>query len=240
MNSTVSAVIFRWCFRPLHNLNLLHLCEFWFHYQAAIQCGNVTSFIIAFSCMYSHIYFEFYLGNLTPFIVVLSCMFSHIYLLFYRQTQRKPGVAVYIIFLPLWFVVCPYSDILILLFLCQSSPDPIGRVVWGMGLRPPGCWDCGFVSRRRHGCLSLVSDVCSQVEVSARGWSIVQRSPTLRYDFCSGHGRFRTAAELKAMMTRFLVCFLSIPRWLPEMCCCHLRNSFSFRVHNSFILFQFT
>jgi hypothetical protein len=48
--------------------------------------------------MYSHIYFEFYLGNLTPFIIVLSCMFSHIYLEFYRQTQRKPGVVVYIIF----------------------------------------------------------------------------------------------------------------------------------------------
>jgi hypothetical protein len=30
----------------------------------------------------------------------------------------------------------------------------------------------------RHGCLSLVSVVCCQVEVSATGWSLVQRSPT--------------------------------------------------------------
>ena len=28
-----------------------------------------------------------------------------------------------------------------------------------MDLRPPACWDCGFESRRRHGCLSLVSVV---------------------------------------------------------------------------------
>jgi hypothetical protein len=32
--------------------------------------------------------------------------------------------------------------------------------------------------RRRHGCLSLVSVVWCQVEVSATGWSLVQRSPT--------------------------------------------------------------
>jgi hypothetical protein len=29
-----------------------------------------------------------------------------------------------------------------------------------------------------HGCLSLVSVVCCQVEVSATGWSLVQRSAT--------------------------------------------------------------
>ena len=36
--------------------------------------------------------------------------------------------------------------------------DPIGRVVWGR-LRPLAYWDWGFESRRRHGCLSVVS-VC--------------------------------------------------------------------------------
>jgi hypothetical protein len=48
-----------------------------------------------------------------------------------------------------------------------------GRV----GLRPFACWDCGFVSRRGHGCLSLVSVVCCQVEVSVTGRSLVQRIP---------------------------------------------------------------
>jgi hypothetical protein len=32
-------------------------------------------------------------------------------------------------------------------------------------------------SRLGHGCLSVVSVVCCQVEVSATGWSLVQRSP---------------------------------------------------------------
>jgi hypothetical protein len=45
-------------------------------------------------------------------------------------------------------------------------------------------WDCGFEPRRGHGCLSLVSVVCCQVEVSASGRSLVQRSPTeCVYDF---------------------------------------------------------
>jgi hypothetical protein len=39
------------------------------------------------------------------------------------------------------------------------------------------CWECGFECRRGHGCLSLVSVVCCQEEVSVSGWSLVQRSP---------------------------------------------------------------
>jgi hypothetical protein len=46
-----------------------------------------------------------------------------------------------------------------------------------MGLKQLVCWDGGFESRRGHECLSLVSVVCCQVEVSATGWSLVQRSP---------------------------------------------------------------
>jgi hypothetical protein len=38
-----------------------------------------------------------------------------------------------------------------------------------VGLRPLAYWDCGFESRRGHGCLSVVSIVCCQVEVSATG-----------------------------------------------------------------------
>jgi hypothetical protein len=49
------------------------------------------------------------------------------------------------------------------------SADPSGRAVLGVGLRPFACWDCGFESRRGHGCLFLVSVVCCQVEVSATG-----------------------------------------------------------------------
>ena len=40
------------------------------------------------------------------------------------------------------------------------------------------CWDCGFESHQGHGYLSFVIVVCSQVEASAMGRSLVQRSPT--------------------------------------------------------------
>jgi hypothetical protein len=33
-------------------------------------------------------------------------------------------------------------------------------------------------NHREHGCLSVVSVVCCQVQVSAADWSLVQRSPT--------------------------------------------------------------
>ena len=47
-----------------------------------------------------------------------------------------------------------------------SVADPRARAVKGLGLRPLACWDCGFKSRRGDGCLSVVTDVCRQVEVS--------------------------------------------------------------------------
>jgi hypothetical protein len=57
------------------------------------------------------------------------------------------------------------------------------RSQWPRGLRRGftaarllGLWI--RISRLRHGCLSLVSVVCRQVEVSATSWSLVQRSPT--------------------------------------------------------------
>ena len=56
--------------------------------------------------------------------------------------------------------------------------DPSGRAVQGVDLRPLTCCDCGFESHRGHGCLSVVSVVCCQLEVSATSWSFVQRSST--------------------------------------------------------------
>jgi hypothetical protein len=56
-----------------------------------------------------------------------------------------------------------------------SWAGPSGRAAKGLGLRPLACWDCGFESRQRNGCLSLLSVVCCQVEVSAASWSCVQR-----------------------------------------------------------------
>jgi hypothetical protein len=49
-----------------------------------------------------------------------------------------------------------------------------------MGLRSFACWDCGFESHQGHGCLTVVSVVCCQEDVSVTGWSLVQRSATER------------------------------------------------------------
>jgi hypothetical protein len=59
-------------------------------------------------------------------------------------------------------------------FLHHRSQWPSGlrrgsaadRLLWMVRI-PPG-----------HGCLSVVSVVCCQVEVSATGWFLVQRKPT--------------------------------------------------------------
>jgi hypothetical protein len=47
--------------------------------------------------------------------------------------------------------------------ICKDN-DAISRSQWPCGLRrgswPDGCWDRGFESRSRHGCLSLVFLCC--------------------------------------------------------------------------------
>ena len=50
-----------------------------------------------------------------------------------------------------------------------------------MGLLALARGDCGFDSHRGRGYLSVVNVVCCQVEVSAFGWSLVQRNPTEYY-----------------------------------------------------------
>ena len=65
-----------------------------------------------------------------------------------------------------------------ILFVLVYMPVPVVARSKGVGLRPLACWDCGFESHRGHGCLSVVSVVCCQVEVSATRWSLIQRSPT--------------------------------------------------------------
>ena len=66
----------------------------------------------------------------------------------------------------------------VLAMLCMVEVDPSTRAFYGVGLRPFACWDCGFESHWGQGCLSLLSVVCCEVEVSASGRSLVQRSPT--------------------------------------------------------------
>ena len=44
--------------------------------------------------------------------------------------------------------------------------SPSGLAVEGVGLRSLACCNCGFESHWGHRCLSVVSAVCCQVEVS--------------------------------------------------------------------------
>jgi hypothetical protein len=65
---------------------------------------------------------------------------------------------------------------LLVLIFCTCA-DPSDCAVKGVGLSSLACWDCGFLSRREHGCLSVVNVECSKVEASELGWSLVQRIP---------------------------------------------------------------
>jgi hypothetical protein len=57
----------------------------------------------------------------------------------------------------------------------RRGADPSGCTVYGVGLRQLACWDFGFESLRGHGCLSIVSAACCQVDVSATGRSVFRR-----------------------------------------------------------------
>jgi hypothetical protein len=52
------------------------------------------------------------------------------------------------------------------------------RSQWLRGLWPLAFWDCGFESCQEHVILFVVIVVRCLVEVSASGWSLVQRSAT--------------------------------------------------------------
>jgi hypothetical protein len=60
------------------------------------------------------------------------------------------------------FIVCVTVSV-------STVAGPSGRAVQGVGLRPSAYWDRGFESHRGHGCLSLVSVMACQVEVSVLG-----------------------------------------------------------------------
>jgi hypothetical protein len=62
----------------------------------------------------------------------------------------------------------------------MNKAHPGGRAVCGVCLRSLTCWHYTFESHCGHGRLSLVSVVRCRVEVSARGRSLVHRSPTVR------------------------------------------------------------
>ena len=51
----------------------------------------------------------------------------------------------------------------------KNKPVPSDSAVTGVSLRPLACWEYGFESRLRHGCLSLLSAVCYEIQISETG-----------------------------------------------------------------------
>jgi len=49
------------------------------------------------------------------------------------------------------------------------TAGPSDRSIKDVDLRPLACWDCGFESHPGNGYLSVVNDVCCQVEVFTSG-----------------------------------------------------------------------
>jgi len=114
------------------------------------------------------------------------------------------------------FLVAYVTDVRVLLLLRSTTvtiAGPSSRAVYGVGLRPLAYWDRGFEFQRGHGCLSVVSVMCCQVEVSATSWSLVQRSPTdcdallcviKKPQKWGGHGPRWAAAPQKTNKTNFV------------------------------------
>ena len=62
--------------------------------------------------------------------------------------------------------------------LNAEMPIQVATRSLGVGLWPLACWGCVFESRQWYGYLSLVGVLLCQVEISATGRSVVQRSRT--------------------------------------------------------------
>jgi hypothetical protein len=69
--------------------------------------------------------------------------------------------------------ICTYYYIIL-----KKYADPSGNAVEDVGMQPLACWNFGFETRRWRESLSVLSVLCCQLEVSASGWSFVQRSTT--------------------------------------------------------------
>jgi len=70
-----------------------------------------------------------------------------------RSRKSKRRVKRYIMF-----------SVIVFGMLREQIPVVARSKAWSLA-----CWDCGFESHRGHGCLSVVSVVFWQVEVSASG-----------------------------------------------------------------------
>jgi hypothetical protein len=105
------------------------------------------------------------------------CPIQQLSLIYSNSTILSLSVSKFVTFKSKWNKICRLPNTQIWTAVIKLA-GPIVRTIYGAGLWPFACWDSGFESRWRHGCLSLVSGMCCRVYFSATGWSLVQRSPT--------------------------------------------------------------
>jgi hypothetical protein len=96
-----------------------------------------------------------------------------------------------------------------------------GRAMYRVGLQPLYCWDCRFECHQGHGCLSLVSGVCCQEEVSVTGRSHVQSSPAecgvsvIEEPRRRGLSPLGLSSQEKKIILRFLISLMAIIQTSP-------------------------
>jgi hypothetical protein len=94
------------------------------------------------------------------------------------MTGERHGHGIVCVNPPLSFRYMPIVFLHLLKPTKSTIAVPSGCAVKGVGVWPLACCNCGLESHWGHGWFSVVSVVCCQVEVSASGWSLVQRNPT--------------------------------------------------------------
>ena len=78
------------------------------------------------------------------------------------------------------------------------------RPQWPRDLRPLTCRDCGFESRRRHGCLFAVSDVCYHDGRNLSQWSPTECGMS-ECDRGNSQMRSRATRDCRAMRKKSII-----------------------------------
>jgi hypothetical protein len=114
----------------------------------------------------------------------------------YRRTKTHDLQHMFVAVFPIYAFRFNRNNISVTTNTLQSTSIPLvlilirikTRTVEGGCLRPLACCNCGFETHRRQAYLYVLIVVYCQVEVSATGRSLVQRSPTERARACVSPG----------------------------------------------------
>ena len=162
-------------------------------YACMYVCIYVCMYVCIYVCMYVCIYVRIYVCTyVCMYVCTYICMYVCMHVCMYVRTNVRMYVRTYVcvyvcVYICMYVYVCTmkYRNSrrrsatrfsILITFKLPISAAP--RSLLGGGLPQLIFCDCGFESRRGHGCRSFLSVVCCQGEVPALGWSLVRRSPT--------------------------------------------------------------